>query len=177
MHVVAAEIFVLSRAHVPLGSLQVPADDSLNSTTYPVPLPLHDTSTPPDVMVLATADTADAVPDAEVVVDVGEGDAGTSALMTGALLSGALPPVALPPHAARTVTMPARSAAATLHLPAVVRLAALDRPFSMCSFPSSTRALTARVRSAVPKLNPGVGSHYRVNTVLSEQRRICTGVR
>ena len=184
MHVVAAEIFVLSRAHVPLGSLQVPADDSLNSTTYPVPLPLHDTSTPPDVMVLATADTADAVPDAEVVVDVdaddddvGEGDVGTSALMTGALLSGALPPVALPPHAARTVTMPARSAAATVHLPAVVRSAVLDRPFSMCSFPSSTRVLTARARSAVPKLTPGVGSHYRVNTVLSEQRRTCTSVR
>ena len=189
MHVVAAEIFVLSRAHVPLGSLQVPADDSLNSTTYPVPLPLHDTSTPPDVMVLATADTADAVPDAEVVVDVdaddddvGEGDVGTSPLMTGALLSGALlsgalPPEAPPPHAARTVTMPARSAAATLHLPAVVRLAALDRPFSICSFPSSIRVLTARVRSAVPKLNPGVGSHYRVNTVPSEQRRICTSVR
>ena len=171
MHDVAAEIFVLSRAHVPLGSLQVPADDSLNSTTYPVPLPLHDTSTPPDVMVLATADTADAVPDADSV------DAGTSALMTGALLSGALPPEAPPPHAARTVTMPARSAAATLHLPAVVRLAALDRPFSICSFPSSIRVLTARVRSAVPKLNPGVGSHYRVNTVLSEQRRICTSVR
>jgi hypothetical protein len=177
MHVVAAEIFVLSRAHVPLGSLQVPADDSLNSTTYPVPLPLHDTSTPPDVMVLATADTADAVPDAEVVVDVGEGDAGTSALMTGALLSGALPPVALPPHAARRVMVLARSAAATVHLPAVVRLAVLDRPFSMCSFTSSTRVLTARARSAVPKLTPGVGSHYRVNTVLSEQRRICTSVR
>lgn len=149
MQVVAAEIFVLSRAHVPLGSLQVPADDSLNSTTYPVPLPLHDTSTPPDVMVLATADTADTVPDADEDADddadddaVGEGDADadsvdawTSALMTGALLSGALPPVALPPHAARTVTMPARSAAATVHLPAVIRLAALDRPFSMCSFP------------------------------------------
>jgi hypothetical protein len=177
MHDVAAEIFVLSRAHVPLGSLQVPADDSLNSTTYPVPLPLHDTSTPPDVMVLATADTADAVPDAEVVVDVGEGDAGTSALMTGALLSGALPPVALPPHAARRVMVLARSAAATVHLPAVVRLAVLDRPFSMCSFTSSTRVLTARARSAVPKLTPGVGSHYRVNTVLSEQRRICTSVR
>ena len=191
MHVVAAEIFVLSRAHVPLGSLQVPADDSLNSTTYPVPLPLHDTSTPPDVMVLATADTADAVPDAEADVDVdaddddvGEGeadadsvDAGTSALMTGALLSGALPPEAPPPHAARTVTMPARTAAATVHLPAVVRLAVLDRPFSTCSFTSSTRVLTARARSAVPKLTPGAGSHYRVNTVLSEQRRTCTSVR
>lgn len=96
-------------------------------------------------MVLATADTADTVPDADEDADdddVGEGDADadsvdawTSALMTGALLSGALPPVALPPHAARTVTMPARSAAATDHLPAVIRLAALDRPFSMCSFP------------------------------------------
>ena len=70
-------------------------------------------------MVLATADTADAVPDAEVVVDVdaddddvGEGDVGTSALMTGALLSGALLPEAPPPHAARTVTVDARSAAA-----------------------------------------------------------------
>lgn len=189
MHDVAAEIFVLSGAHVPLGSLQVPADDSLNSTTYPVPLPLHDTSTPPDVMVLATADTADAISDAEAVVDVdaddddvGEGDVGTSALMTGALLSGALLSGALlheapPPHAARTVTVNARSAAATVHLPAVVRLAAPDRPFSMCSFPSSTRALTARVRLAVPKLTPGVGSHSRVNTVLSEQRRICTSVR
>lgn len=59
--VFAAEIFVLSRAHVPLGTLQVPTDDFLNWTTYPVPLPLHDTSTPPDEAVLATADTADAV--------------------------------------------------------------------------------------------------------------------
>ena len=155
MHVVAAEIFVLSRAHVPLGSLQVPADDSLNSTTYPVPLPLHDTSTPPDVMVLATADTADAVPDAEVVVDVGEGDAGTSALMTGALLSGALLPEAPPPHAARTVTVDARSAAAAVHLPAVVRLALPDRAFSMCSFPSQMRVLLASARSTVFKVLPG----------------------
>ena len=74
IHVFAAEIFVLSRAHVPLGTLQVPTDDFLNWTTYPVPLPLHDTSTPPDVMVLATADTADAVPDAEAVVDVDADD-------------------------------------------------------------------------------------------------------
>lgn len=193
---------------MPLGTVHVPTDDFLNSTTYPVPLPLHDTSTAPDVAVLATADTADAVPDAEAETDadavpdaeaeadadedadddgddVGEGDddadsvdAGTSPLMTGALLSGALPPVALPPlHAARTVTVVARSAAATVDLPAVVRLALLDRPFSRCSFPPSIRVLTARVRSAVPKLTPGVGSHYRVNTVLSGQRRICTSVR
>ena len=149
MHDVAAEIFVLSRAHVPLGSLQVPADDSLNSTTYPVPFPLHDTSTPPDVMVLATADTADAVPDADSV------DAGTSALMTGALLSGALPPEAPPPHAARTVTVDARSAAAAVHLPAVVRLALPDRAFSMCSFPSQMRVLLASARSTVFKVLPG----------------------
>lgn len=69
MHVVAAEIFVLSRAHVPLGTLQVPLDDFLNWTTNPVPLPLHDTSTAPDVVVLTTADTADAVPEVPVDAD------------------------------------------------------------------------------------------------------------
>ena len=88
MHDVAAEIFVLSRAHVPLGSLQVPADDSLNSTTYPVPLPLHDTSTPPDVMVLATADTADAVP--EVPIKVTAADAADASEVPAVFVAVAL---------------------------------------------------------------------------------------
>jgi hypothetical protein len=171
IHVVAAEIFVLSRAHVPLGTLQVPADDFLNWTTYPVPLPLHDTSTPPEVMVLATADTADAVPDAEADADadavadaeadvdvdaddddVGEGDAdadsvdaGTSPLMTGALLSGALPPVALPAlHAARTVTMLARSADATVHFPTRPWWTCHDRAWPMCAFPHECECWTLR---------------------------------
>ncbi|NQW73110.1 MAG: hypothetical protein HQ453_10295 [Actinobacteria bacterium] len=55
----------------------------------------------------------------------------------------ALPPVALPPHAARRVTVLARSAAATVHLPAVVLFAVYDRAFSMYSFPSQIRVLTA----------------------------------
>ena len=78
-------------------------------------------------------------------------------LMTGSLLSVALPPEALPPHAARTVTMLARSAAATVHLPAVVRFAVFDRAFSMCSVPSQIRVLTAQVPSTFVRLAPRLG--------------------
>ena len=79
----------------------------------------------------------------------------TVSLLSSALLSGAPPPVAFPLHAARTVTVLTRSAAATVHLPAVVRLALLDRGFSMCSFPSQMRVLFAWARSTVLKVLPG----------------------
>ena len=52
--------------------------------------------------------------------------------------------------------MLARSAAATVHLPAVVRFAVLDRAFSMCSFPSWIRVFNARVRSTLLTLPPGM---------------------
>jgi hypothetical protein len=79
----------------------------------------------------------------------------TVSLLSLALLSGALLPEAPPPHAARTVTVDARSAAAAVHLPAVVRLALPDRAFSMCSFPSQMRVLFASARSTVFKVLPG----------------------
>lgn len=79
----------------------------------------------------------------------------TVSLLSLALLSGALLPGAPPPHAARTVTVDARSAAAAVHLPAVVRLALPDRAFSMCSFPSQMRVLFASARSTVFKVLPG----------------------
>ena len=79
----------------------------------PVPVPIHDTFTS---FALAPAT-------AQITVDVGvhATTLPTLPLMTGALLSGALSPVAPPLHAARTVTALARSAAATVHLPALVR--------------------------------------------------------
>ena len=105
----------------------------------PVPDPTHDT--------LTSFGLAPGTAQILVVVGVHAVVASTAPLMTGALLtaplpkvalpsgalpSGALPPVAPPPHAARTVTAPARRAAATVHLLARPRWTCLNRASTMC---------------------------------------------
>ena len=73
---------------MPLGTLQVPTDDFLNWTTNPFPLPLHDTFTAPDVVVLTTADTADAVP--EVPIKVTAADAADASEVPAVFVAVAL---------------------------------------------------------------------------------------
>ena len=89
---------------------------------------------------------------------VGVHGAAVTVASTAPLMTGALPPVAPPLQAARTVTALARSAAATVHLPAVVRLAVLGRAFGMCWFPLQIRVLSAWVRTAALKVEPGEGA-------------------
>ena len=81
----------------------------------PVPLPIHDTSTSPGLLPATAQGFVEVGVHADAVVS-------TAPLMIGALPSGADPP-----HAARTVIAPAKSAAATVHLPALVRFACRDR--------------------------------------------------